>query len=155
MGGVLFLFYWGSAQEKKNKKTKVFCKESPWAEQEPLRTAVHITQLSLSRRFPGSTMKPVSHRLCLMPSLKAAFSVIPIHGCGRTNPSSVSLLAWEISQHFVLQAAAACIIQIYCLMKTCTVRVYCCHGTFTRDPNNTHPSLWHSQRVPWDNKDRK
>lgn len=54
-----------------------------------------------------------------------------------------------------MQAEAACIIQIYYLMKTCNVNVYCCHGTFTWGQNNTHPSLWHFQTELNDNKDRK
>lgn len=69
-------------------------------------------------------MKPVSHRLCLMPRLKGEFSAIPSHGCGRANPCSQCLFEHgKFHNTSLLQAKAACIIQIYRFMKTCMFTV--------------------------------
>lgn len=74
----------------------------------------------------------MSQKLHLLSSVKGVFSVIIINGPENANPS-YECLFWhgEFHNTSLLQAKHAYIIQIYCLMKTCNVNVYCCYGNFT------------------------
>lgn len=78
-----------------------------------------------------------------MSSPKGAFSVITIDRLENANLSSECLFRHgKFHNTSLWQATDAYIIQIYCLMKTCSVNVYCCYGTLTSHKvkiTHTHP----------------
>lgn len=103
----------------------------------------HLRQWCNHPMEPNKTTHQMSHKLHLMSSPKGALSVITIDHLENVNPSNECLF-WHGKFHStsLWQATDAYIIQIYCLMKTRSVNVYCCYGTLTSRKvkiTHTHP----------------